>query len=348
MIFLIKYIIYLNMDDYSIGSLQDSRNEWCARLINILYPLINEGLKSIFDDAYKLCEENDEEEKYLMTFQNFLTRIPKWSNNIIENETKRIEEKSNCSYLQDLISCVHIIQLKSLTCMRVGQKQKKVDLEIPSLDNFIHKIYINVARKIYTNVYLFEKHITPLQVQKHNRELEVIIKECILNTIRDNIPVESILKVYMDETVEEDLEVEEREEIISTDPIEEDIKETITENNVTDTIHEKSSVKEDPIEKSIIEKLKFSDIDDMIDTNNNTEQITAPKTLERLEKISNERNEQRKLDELEDLEEDTDGKITIGENVLLDSFDVHNINKKEKETSLNDNISLTNQIEVLT
>jgi hypothetical protein len=338
------------MDDYSIGSLQDSRNEWCARLINILYPLINEGLKSIFDDAYKLCEENDEEEKYLMTFQNFLTRIPKWSNNIIENETKRIEEKSNCTYLQDLISCVHIIQLKSLTCMRVGQKQKKVDLEIPSLNNFIHKIYINVARKIYTNVYLFEKHITPLQVQKHNRELEVIIKECTLNTIRDNIPVESILKVYMDETVEEDLEVEEKEEIISTDPIEEDVKEVITANNVTDNVNdnvnEKTSIKEGAIEKSIIEKLKFSDIDDAIDTNNNTEQITAPKTIERLEQISNERNEQRKLDELEDLEEDNDGKITIGENVSLDDFDVHNINKKE--TPLNDNISLTNQIEILT
>ena len=333
------------MDDYSIGSLQDSRNEWCARLINILFPLISEGLKSIFDDAFKLCEENEEEEKYLMTFQNFLARIPKWSNAIIDKETERIQEKSNCSYLQDLISCVHIIQLKSLTCMRVGQKQKKVDIDIPQLNSFIHKIYINVARKIYTNVYLFEKYITPLQVQKHNRELELIIKEAILNTIRDNIPVESILKVYMDETIEEDLEVEEKEEIISTEPIEEEVEKHGNKQNLEVNEKIETEVKEDG--KPIIEKLTFSDIDNVIDVNNNEEKIDAPKTVERLEKISIERNEQRKLDEIEDdMDDDSNDKIKIGENVLLDSFDVHDLNKDKPKIS--DNISLENEIEILT
>ena len=92
------------MDDYSVSSLQDSRNEWCIRLINILTPLVKEGIKSIFNESYKLCEENDELDKYLMTFQNFLGRIPKWNSTIVEEETNRIIEKSNCGYLNDLIS----------------------------------------------------------------------------------------------------------------------------------------------------------------------------------------------------------------------------------------------------
>ena len=75
-------------------------------------------------------------------------------------------KKSNCGYLNDLISCVHIIQLKSLTCMRVGNKQKKIDINVPSLTDFIHKVYINTARKLYTNIYLFEKNITPLTDSK--------------------------------------------------------------------------------------------------------------------------------------------------------------------------------------
>lgn len=74
--------------------------------------------------------------------------------------------KSGCSYLEDLVTCVHIIQLKVLTAMRVGQKQKKIDINIPKLDDFIHKAYINVARKVYKNVYLFELGIPPLQTQK--------------------------------------------------------------------------------------------------------------------------------------------------------------------------------------
>jgi hypothetical protein len=154
-----------------------------------------------------------------MTFQNFLSRVPKWNPNIISQECSRIKEKSNCTYISDLITCVHIIQLKMLSCMRVGTKQKKVDVNIPSLEDFVHHIYINVARKIYTNVYLFEMGISSLKSQKNSRELEIIIKECILQTIRDTIPVEELLKLYMNETVENAVEVHEREEIISQEPI---------------------------------------------------------------------------------------------------------------------------------
>ncbi len=207
------------MDDFNLSSLQESRNEYCSRLITILTPCVVDGVKSIFEESWKLCIENDEKTKYLMTFQNFLSRVPKWNPNIISQESARIKEKSNCSYISDLITCVHIIQLKMLSCMRVGTKQKKVNVNVPVLEEFIHKIYINVARKIYTNVYLFEMGISSLKSQKNARELEIIIRECILQTIRDNIPVEELLKLYMNETVEDAIEVHEREEIISQEPI---------------------------------------------------------------------------------------------------------------------------------
>jgi len=338
------------MDDYSITSLQESRNEWCARLINILTPLVIEGFKSIFDESWKLCEENDELEKYLMTFQNFLARVPKWNPNIVTEETNRIVEKSNCGYLTDLISCVHIIQLKSLTCMRVGNQQKKIDINVPSLENFIHKVYINTARKMYTNIYLFEKNITPLQIQKHNRELELIVREQILNSIRDNIPVEDILKVYLDETVEDDVQVEETEEIISTEPVEE--KEVEIEKVDNDTVNSSDVIDETPLEIAPLEKgdefekkesIKFDDVDRAVDLDNKIEEIIAPKTEERLEKISNERNEARKLDEMED--DDDDDKITIGEKINLTELDVHDL---EKPKELNKVPIGLEEIEVLT
>ena len=86
------------MDDYSINSLTESKNEWCARLVSILSFNVIEGLKSIFEEAIKLCSENDEENKYLMTFQNLLSQIPAWNENTIENERKRIELVSKCKY----------------------------------------------------------------------------------------------------------------------------------------------------------------------------------------------------------------------------------------------------------
>ena len=110
-----------------MSSLSESKNEWCSRLINVLTPELIKGLKSIFDEAWKLCADNDEEEKYLMTFQTFLSRVPKWNPNIIQDEMTRIIEKSGCTYLEELLTCVHVIHLKILTCVRVGQRQKKVD-----------------------------------------------------------------------------------------------------------------------------------------------------------------------------------------------------------------------------
>jgi hypothetical protein len=207
------------MDDYSVTSLYESKNEWASRLVNILTPLIQEGVRSIFDEAVKLCVGNKEQDKYLMTFQNLLSRVPKWNPNIIKEETSRIKERSTCGYLEDLITCVHIIHLKCMTVMRVGNKQKKVDIKIPQLADFIHKIYVNTARKVYSNVYIFERGIQPLHTQRNNREFEIIVKECIYNTIRDNIPVEELIKMYLEETIEDVVEVTENEEVIQQEPI---------------------------------------------------------------------------------------------------------------------------------
>ena len=108
-----------------------------------------------------------------------------------------------------------------MTCARVGITQKKIDINIPNIYQFIHKTYIILARKIYVNVYLFEKDIKPLDIQKNNRELELITKESILNSIRESIPIELLLKKYLDESEETDVTVEEkREEVIDKEAIE--------------------------------------------------------------------------------------------------------------------------------
>jgi len=322
------------MDDYSINSLSDSKNEWCARLINILTPVTIQGVKSIFDEAYKLCIENDEVDKYLMTFQTFLTRVPKWNNTIIETERKRIVEASGCTYLEELVTCVHVIQLKTLTCVRVGQKQKKVDIDVPSVDDFIHKVYSNVARKLYTNIYLFEKNIAPLQIQKHNRELELIIKECIMNSVRESIPVETILRAYMDEADENDVEVNEVEEQIpiveETKPVDSVAKEIPAKEipakdiPVATVATAATAVKETPVDQSQT-RLSFSDVDKAMDTKGVETTVEAPKTIERLESLALMKAQVPSYDA--DGDDDDDERLKIGENIKLEISDINDLNR---------------------
>lgn len=342
------------MDDFVISNLHESRNEWCARLVSILTPLIIEGIRSIFNEAWKLCLDTDELNKYLMTFQNLLSRIPKWNAIIIEEERKRIIERSGCNYLEDLITCVHIIQLKVLTCIRVGNRQKKIDISIPKLDNFLHKIYIHVARKSYTNVYLFEKNISPLQIQKHSRELETIVQECILTAIRESIPTEDIIKAYMDESVEleEEVIIENIDEPVLAN--EEGPSSDKDESSVPldeESSSSSSSFKEEEMpsvvpsiknldDEPVITRLSFNDYDSVMDEDNREEKISAPKSIERLEEISTERAIQRKLEEDDDL----DDKIKIHtDNITLDNLDVLDMDgfdRSEEFVSLDDIVEL--------
>jgi hypothetical protein len=368
------------MDDYNTSVLSEAKNEYSANLVNILTPLLIQGLQSIFKEACSLCKDNDEHDKYLMTFQNFLTRVPKWNQELIDNETKRIIQQSKCNYLEDLLTCVHITQLKVLTSIRVATKQKKIDIDIPKISDFIHKVYIKCARKCYSNVYLFETDIEPLTQQKNFRECETICKEEILNTIRDSMPVEKILRAYMDETTEEETVEEEiiepvkitdvsnnLHDSISTEVKEEikkaadaiksvdnalignaatgeggqlklEIEETIkdlenklqTEKEPSVVIETESASQVKPESDTQIKPntITFNDTDSIVNYNRNlsptnnppAEEIVAPKTIDRLEKISQIRNEQRKLDE-----DDDEDKLTIfsdAPSLKLDALDV--------------------------
>ena len=384
------------MDDYNINVLSEAKNEYSCRLLSILTPVVIDGIKSIFNDAEKLCIENDEDEKYLMTFQNFLTRIPKWNDTIIEDECARIISVTSCNYLEDLLTCVHIAQLKILTSVRVSQKQKKIDLDIPKLSSFIHQVYSAFARKLYKNVYLFEKIITPLQYQKNMRECELLCKESILEVIRNSIPVEKILRSYIDETVDEEViqeivekeiekEIEEKqeasnkeeinkeEEEFSKTPIlkleknseelnlnmEENVSTENTDNpdelndNINDVvINEPIASINEPI-ASINEPttlnneikdvgISFNDVDSVLDMGTNIEKdVEAPKTIERLEQISEINNQKRKEEEEDDDEDNLE--IFDDNNINLDISDIHDLSKELKMSPP----ILLNDIEIL-
>lgn len=319
------------MDDFVLENLQMSRNDFCSRLINILTPHIHSGLKSIFDEAWRICVDNGETTKYLMTFQNFLLRVPKWNTSIIEKETQRISEQTGCGHIEELITCVHIIHLKTLTCVRAGSKQKKIDIAIPKLSEFIHKVYINVARKVYSNVYLFEKTKQHLQIQKNNYHLEGFIKECILNTIRDSIPIEHLLKVYIeDQFIEEDTEVIDTEEIIAQDPVIEEEEEEEREEENANPVEEAQNAgnnRHDEDNGGVKRQtITFNDVDrvrTMNDTDSTEELVNAPKTLERLEEISMKSFAKRKEEqENDDDDEDENDALQIGEPVSLGDLDI--------------------------
>jgi len=326
------------MDDFTVSGLHESKNEWAARLLTILTPHLIDGFRSILDEGVHLCRENDEMDKYLMTFQNLIARIPKWNTDIVKTETARIIEKSGCAYLEDLITCIHVIQLKILTSVRVGQKQKKVELDVMDVNHFVHTCYINSARQLYRNVYLFDIHSQPLLTQKNNREIEMIVQECILNTVRDSIPVETILKCYMDETTEEDITEEVKLEDVTPEPVIPEPVELPSESTGSTPQSLGQGTNLHSGEGGVT--LTFNDVDDAVDVDKNVFQIDAPKSISRLQEISDARH----IASLDDDDDDDSDRLVISSsNIKLDDMDIQTI----EEPRINILPPLLDDIEVL-
>jgi hypothetical protein len=181
------------------------------------------------------------------------------------------------------------------------------------------------------NVYLFEKNISPLLMQKNSRELETIVQECILTTIRDSIPTEAIIRAYMDESIEQEEEVtiepvktenNVQEEEEKTEPI--SIDKTL-DNTIEVEIPAVVPAIQNLDNENVITRLSFNDFDAVMDDQNQVENVNAPKTIERLEEISTSRAIQRKLEEEA---EDIDDRIKIHtDNIHLENLDVLDVDK---------------------
>jgi len=181
------------------------------------------------------------------------------------------------------------------------------------------------------------------------------VQECILKTIRESIPTEDIIRAYMDESIEQE------EEVIIED-VKEDVKEDEegdkskesdkekTEETMSNEIEAEEPPPQVPTIKDadnepVVTKLTFNDYDNVMDSETgNTRDVSAPKSLERLEEISSERAIQRQLEE----EEDLDDKIQIHtDNIDLGEMDILDMTKKTSGTNDNSDVLINDVVELL-
>ena len=309
------------MDDYTSNVLSDSKNEWSILLINYITPHIIDGFRSIFNESVRLCQENDEIEKYLMTYQNLLARIPKWNQTMIKDEHDRIIKLCNCTYLEDILTCVHIVQLKILSCVRVGSETKKVKIDIPEFSTFLHQVYINIARKLYSSIYLFEIDIAPLEQQKRNREFELIVQTCIMNTIRDRIPIETLLRQYIDETQE--IEIIKEEKVVEQKPVE---QKPVEQKPVEQRTVEQRTLEQKPLEQNNKFDFEIKTKDRMNDNFNELNKMPEPHKVGFAEN-----NSVLTFESEKDVDSDS---LSIGEKIPLNNFDFEDL-----DLNLNSNLS---------
>jgi hypothetical protein len=196
--------VLISMEEPSINIYLEAKNEYTKRLTASLVPLIFEGFNSLYDDACKFKDETRDprydDYSELQIFQDYLKKIPKWNNDLIEQEYDRIVQRSKCKYLDELLWAVIFSNIKVLSVIRSKNPRNDIDHEYIALKDFIHKCYKECARELYSSdvVILFDKEsVNVLERSKNVRDIKKIIEKGILESISESLPYKQIIRTYI-------------------------------------------------------------------------------------------------------------------------------------------------------
>lgn len=181
----------------------ETKYEYTTQLVNVLTPLIYEGLNSIYGEALKVSNNAD---NVLKVFQSFLRRIPKWNIEMIKQESDRIMNNSKSyAWLPDLVKATLKANMLVLTYSPNLKNVTKIDPNFYKniqIEDFIHKVYIEVARELWNNPYLMYHLYPPIELKRNQRDTIGLIKDSIKEAIRKLLPLKQILEIYLGEELE--------------------------------------------------------------------------------------------------------------------------------------------------
>jgi len=179
----------------NIEYLTTIKKEYQEQLNNILTPHIYSGIKQLYKDVKDSCKKR-REKNIMSQFQQQMKYIPQWNIDMINREAQRIIQKSQCEYLQDLVAAVFLSNTKILSATST---EKNIDVNVPTVPNFIHSIYQEVARSLYSHPDLIRDYdIDRWEETQNYREVINIITTAIDDTIRKHLPFKNILTNYLD------------------------------------------------------------------------------------------------------------------------------------------------------
>lgn len=231
----------------SIGVYGEAKAEYTRQLCIFLVP----ALESYFLNLLDTTKQNEKDTKrVLWSFQDSLKQFPDWNVDKVHRETEKIIQDTKCDYLEEILTAVFIAHTKVLSAIRLTSKQKKLQITIPKLEHFLHRTMSECARLLWSNAYLFADSGSSIDRQKNLRQVEQLLHEGVLQSIRGMLPVKSILKEYLaDDGEDGPAEKEEKED--KEDKTEEDLQPVVQEGTLSAAVDEdKPQVAEDkPVEE---------------------------------------------------------------------------------------------------
>tara|TARA_B100001248_G_C27393520_1_gene463902 strand:+ start:166 stop:1626 length:1461 start_codon:yes stop_codon:yes gene_type:complete len=173
------------------------KNEYMIRIKNLLTKIIFDGLNSIYTKTREVSNNDD----FLKVFQSLLKRVPKWTDEILNNEVMRVRGILDLDNNFELLN--NLIKASIKATYNIMIFGSEIDFDINNLlsefnfKDFIRNIYIESSREIYNNPFLFYHLYTPVEIKRNQREVLNIIGNAIEESVRRLLPIKIILDSYL-------------------------------------------------------------------------------------------------------------------------------------------------------
>jgi hypothetical protein len=183
------------MSDAIVSVYSDARTEYTKQLCAFLVPAYFQFFLALLEKARE--QTQPEPRRLLWQFQTFLTDIPEWNMEKVNNEIGHLQTACGCDYLEDLLTAVFIAHTKVLTAIRVSSKQKKVQITVPKVEHFLFKVLCETSKLLWGSTYLFREDVNSMEKQQNYRSVEGLLQEGVVQAIRALVPVKSILRDFV-------------------------------------------------------------------------------------------------------------------------------------------------------
>jgi len=181
----------------SVSTYSEARNEYLKQLSTWIVPYMIQHYRSVWSDALKVGGQ----QRVMVVFQEKCAEVPKWNQDIIDSNISKLLENCRCDYLEELMAAVFIAHTKVLIAIRVSSKHKKLQITLPKLDHFLHRVFSECARSFWKTPYLFLDDAKPIEMQKNLLQAEALCSESIATAVRSMLPIKNILNEYLSDDV---------------------------------------------------------------------------------------------------------------------------------------------------
>jgi len=174
-----------------------AQREYMDQMNDVLLPF----LITNFDEIYDRAKVDSKGKNTLILFQQYLKDIKSWNQGILRERTEEVS--NSCAYFSDLLAAIIVGYVKILSSVRLKMDKQKLAIKLPKSDDFIFRIYEEVAKILYKSPYWVGEELSEDDKIDNMRP---IVARCMEQVVKSLIPVQTILEAYIGQRGKLDVE----------------------------------------------------------------------------------------------------------------------------------------------